>query len=135
LRRSIPLEYFFTVCGLPVAGDSYWPSKRPCGDRLANPQANGKQARSLNMTSVPHGKNLKTTPSYFPGLNLHVISIRVSHDTVPFRIKQQSLENLVLSQTKLTKFLPDYKLCQLFFFCHSAKDFIMEVVSTFLQYC
>jgi hypothetical protein len=23
-----PLEYFFTVCGVLVAGDSYWSSKR-----------------------------------------------------------------------------------------------------------
>jgi hypothetical protein len=27
-RHFISLEYFFTVIGVPVAGDSYWSSKR-----------------------------------------------------------------------------------------------------------
>jgi len=48
-----------------------------CGDTFANPKANRKQAPflSLNKITVQHGKNLKTTPSNFSGLDLHVISI------------------------------------------------------------
>jgi len=49
-----------------------------CWDTFSNPPANRKQASliSLNTKSVEYGKNRKTTPSYFFGLDLHVISTK-----------------------------------------------------------
>jgi len=47
-----------------------------CGVTIANPTANRKQAPfiSLNIKSLPYGKNVKAIPSYFLGLDLPAIS-------------------------------------------------------------
>jgi len=46
LRGSISLEYFFTLCGVSVTGDSYWSRKRRhcAATHFANPDANRKPA-------------------------------------------------------------------------------------------
>jgi len=50
-----------------------------CSNRFANPPGNRKQtwAISLNMKSDLYEQNLKTTPSFFVGPDLHVMIIRV----------------------------------------------------------
>jgi len=63
-RHSIPLEYFVTLCGVPVAENSYWSSKHKyaASRDLKNPPANRKQARVifLTVTSVLHVIFLKS---------------------------------------------------------------------------
>jgi len=78
-RLSISMRYLSTLCGVQVAGDSNWSSKRRYlryGDRLAITTANRKQARvsSQNIKSVPYGEKIyKPLPAF---LIHNVISIR-----------------------------------------------------------
>jgi len=79
-RRSIFLGDFSNLGGAPVAGDSYWSSRRRCAavTHLQIPQPIGTNAiYFLNIKSVKNGKNLETTPNHFSGLDLHVISIGI----------------------------------------------------------
>jgi len=53
-----------------------------CGCILANPPASRKQASLISLNiPVQYGKNYKTTPRHFLGLDLHVLSIRAQSIT------------------------------------------------------
>jgi len=72
------LRDFFTLCGAPMAGDSYWLSKRRYAKYLQILNPKEASARYfLNIKSVPPWKNLKTTHNYILGLDLRVMSERV----------------------------------------------------------
>jgi len=86
------LEYFFTLCGVPVAEDSYWSSRRmhaiATHMQILQPIKNKRPLFLDNKISTVQDK-FKTTPSPFLGLDLHDISKRartISWDC-PFKIR------------------------------------------------
>jgi len=70
-RLSIYNKDFTTLDGVPVAGGSHWSSKRryasPADLQILQPYRKQAQVISLNLKSVPCGKNSKNCSQLFLG--------------------------------------------------------------------